>query len=174
MSTAFSIRRKLFWSLGSIVVASLLLLSPHSYAAQLTGRVVAVADGDTITVLDSNWQQNKVRLNGIDAPEKSQPFGSRSRQHLRALVHGRDIVVKWNKRDRYGRILGKVLVGSVDVNLEQIRAGLAWHYKRYEREQSREDRETYATAELDARTAKRGLWIDPAPIPPWEFRRAHH
>ena len=133
-----------------------------------------MADGDTITVLDANRQQNKVRLTGIDAPEKFQPFGNRSRQHLSALVHGRDVVVEWNKRDRYGRILGKVLVGSVDANLEQIRAGLAWHYKQYEREQSREDRETYASAELDARTAKRGLWIDPAPIPPWEFRRAHH
>jgi endonuclease YncB( thermonuclease family) len=133
-----------------------------------------VADGDTITVLDANRQQNKVRLIGIDAPEKFQPFGNRSRQHLDVLVHGRDVVVEWNKRDRYGRILGKVLVGSVDANLEQIRAGLAWHYKQYEREQSRENRETYASAELHARTAKRGLWIDPAPIPPWEFRRAHH
>ena len=174
MSAASSIRRKLLWSLRGTAVASLILLSPHSYAAQLTGRVVSVADGDTITVLDANRQQNKVRLTGIDAPEKFQPFGNRSRQHLGALVHGRDVVVEWNKRDRYGRILGKVLVGSVDANLEQIRAGLAWHYKQYEREQSREDRETYASAELDARTAKRGLWIDPAPIPPWEFRRAHH
>jgi len=140
-------------------------------AATLRGEVVGLADGDTLTVLDNEHQQHRVRLIGIDAPEKRQAFGERSRQHLSALVFRQEVVVDWKKRDRYGRILGVVHVRSVDVGQAQLRAGLAWHYKAYEREQPAAQRMLYSAEEVDARRARRGLWSDAAPTPPWEFRR---
>ncbi len=88
--------------------------------------VVHVADGDTITVLDAGKVQHKVRLAGIDAPEKAQPFGQRSRESLADLVAGRTVIVETHKKDRYGRYVGKVILNSRDVNLEQIRRGMAW------------------------------------------------
>ena len=101
----------------------------------LRGRVVGVADGDTVTVLDAQKVQHKVRLSGIDAPEKSQPFGRRSKEHLSDLVFGQYVEVDFNKTDRYGRLIGKIVVQGRDVNLRQLYAGMAWHYKEYEREQ---------------------------------------
>ncbi len=94
-----------------------------------------------------------------------------SKQHLAELAFGRDVTVQWDKRDRYQRILGKVLVDRVDANLEQIRAGLAWHYKHYARDQQPTDRILYAEAEEAASHSGVGLWRDPALIPPWDFRR---
>lgn len=145
------------------------------WAAQadtLRGRVVSVADGDTVTVLDAQKVQHKVRLSGIDAPEKSQAFGQRAKDHLSDLVFGQTVEVDFNKSDRYGRLVGKVVVQGQDANLKQLHAGMAWHYKEYEREQPPEERKRYAQAEDDARTQRVGLWKDPQPIPPWEFRRA--
>ncbi len=139
-------------------------------AESLTGRVVAIADGDTITVLDSSNQQHKIRLTGIDAPEKKQAFGQLSKQHLSDLVFNKVVAIEWVKLDRYKRVLGKVLVGGQDVNLEQIEAGLAWHYKKYEREQSPLDRRVYADTEATARDKRTGLWSDSSPVPPWDFR----
>jgi len=109
--------------------------------ADFTGEVVGVADGDTITVLDATKVQHKVRLTGIDAPEKKQPFGNRSKQSLSDMVFNKTVTVETDKRDRYGRELGKVLAGGQDANLEQVRAGMAWHYKAYERTQSATDRQ---------------------------------
>ncbi len=146
------------------------VLSPIAWAETYQGRAVGVSDGDTITVLDASDTQHKVRLSGIDAPEKSQPFGQRSKQSLSDLVFGKVVTVESTKRDRYGREVGKVLAGGLDVNLEQVRRGLAWHYKAYEREQPAEDRTTYSAAEQEARVARIGLWTDPVPLPPWEFR----
>ncbi len=140
-------------------------------AATLTGRVVGVHDGDTITVLDADRTQHKIRLGGIDAPELKQAFGTRSRQNLSKWVYNRDVIVKWSKHDRYKRILGVVLVDGHDVNLEQVQAGLAWWYRQYAKEQTPDDRQLYELAENEARAAKRGLWVDSHPIPPWEFRR---
>ena len=110
--------------------------------ADLTGEVVGVADGDTITVLDADKVQHKVRLTGIDAPEKKQPFGNRSKQSLSDMVFNKIVTVETDKRDRYGRELGKVLAGGKDVNLEQVHAGMAWHYKAYERTQPANDRQS--------------------------------
>lgn len=141
-------------------------------ADTLSGWVVSVADGDTVTVLDAQKVQHKVRLSGIDAPEKSQAFGQRSKDHLSDLVFGQTVEVDFNKTDRYGRLVGKVVVQGQDANLQQLHAGLAWHYKEYEREQPPEERKRYAQAEDDARAQRVGLWKDPQPIPPWEFRRA--
>ena len=138
--------------------------------AVITGNVVGVADGDTITVLDADKVQHKIRLTGIDAPEKKQPFGNRSKQNLSDMVFNKTVIVETDKRDRYGRELGKVLASGKDVNLEQVRAGLAWHYNAYERTQSATDRQAYADAENEAKAAKRGLWADADPVPPWEWR----
>lgn len=143
-------------------------------AATLVGEVVAVADGDTFTVLDASKNQYKVRLAGIDAPEKRQAFGEQSRQNLASLVFRRQVVVEWQKTDRYGRIVGKVRVGTVTVDLEQVRVGLAWHYKAYANEQSPADRDEYAKAEVEARRARRGLWLEASPVAPWDFRRRRY
>ncbi|MBL8309474.1 MAG: thermonuclease family protein [Burkholderiales bacterium] len=139
--------------------------------ADVTGLVVGVSDGDTITVLDESKTQHKIRLAGIDAPEKKQAFGQRSKEHLSDLVYRKTVTVEGNKTDRYGRTVGKVLVDGVDANLEQVKAGFAWHYKQYQREQKKADRALYSAAEDEAREAKRGLWRDPSPTPPWEFRK---
>ncbi len=149
----------------------MLLLVNAAFAETYTGRVVGISDGDTLTVLDKANQQHKVRLAGIDAPEKKQAFGNASRQNLAELVFDKSVTVETKKFDRYKRELAKVWIGaSVDANLEQVRAGLAWHHKHYEREQSPEDRRAYNLAEEEARAAHRGLWRDSSPVPPWEFR----
>ncbi len=140
------------------------------WAHSVSGLVVGIADGDTLTLLDAANVQHKVRLAGIDAPEKRQAFGERSKQNLAGLVFRKQVIVEWSKLDRYGRMIGKVIRGQEDVCRAQIYAGLAWHYKAYEREQTAGDREDYARAELEARTGKRGLWRDSAPMPPWDFR----
>jgi endonuclease YncB( thermonuclease family) len=134
--------------------------------------VVGIADGDTITVLDDAKTQHRIRLAGIDAPEKGQAFGHTSRQHLAELVAGQRVSVEWNKRDRFGRIVGKVLRDGADVCSQQVRAGLAWWFRKYQHEQSPEDRRVYAEAEDQARAGKVGLWRDARPVPPWTYRAA--
>jgi endonuclease YncB( thermonuclease family) len=141
-------------------------------SAELSGRVVAVADGDTVTVLDAQKVQHKIRLGGIDAPEKKQAFGNRSKESLSDCAFGKDVVVDWDKVDRYQRKVGKILAAGVDCNLRQIKLGMAWHYKKYAKEQSSSDRATYAAAEDVALNARTGLWSDAAPIAPWDFRAA--
>jgi endonuclease YncB( thermonuclease family) len=148
------------------------LLLGSAFADTISGRVVGVADGDTLTVLDSQKQQHKVRLVGIDAPEKAQPFGARSKQSLSELAYNRNVQVQTHKRDRYGRVLGKVFLDGIDLNLVQINRGLAWHYKAYAREQTPGDRSRYAATEEDARIDRRGLWRDAAPTPPWDWRKS--
>ena len=140
-------------------------------AQTLTGRVVRIADGDTITVLDSTNTQHRIRLQGIDAPESHQAYGSQSKQNLSAMIFDKDVTVTYEKIDQYGRIVGKILLDGKDMNLEQVKAGLAWHYKFYEDEQTPEDRALYAKAEDEARAARRGLWQDPNPVEPYQFRR---
>ena len=147
-----------------------LCLATCVQAADLRGRVVAVSDGDTVTVLDAERHQHKVRLAGIDAPEKAQAFGQASKISLSDQIFGREVAVSWDKRDRYGRIIGKISVDHRDVCLEQIRRGMAWHYKQYARDQAPDDRGAYAEAEVAARAARAGLWHDLAPVPPWEWR----
>jgi endonuclease YncB( thermonuclease family) len=153
-------------------LALFLAISGLACAGTVTGLVVGVADGDTITVLDTDRQQHKIRLAGIDAPEKRQDFGNRSKQSLSDLAYRRQAIVETGKTDRYGRLIGKVLVMGQDVNLEQVRRGMAWHYKAYQREQVPADRQAYAAAEDTARVTRTGLWAIPNPTPPWEFRAA--
>jgi endonuclease YncB( thermonuclease family) len=142
------------------------------HAGTLVGKVVAVADGDTVTLLDRDNRQHRIRLAGIDAPEKKQPYYQASRQHLAKLAFGRVATVEWSKTDRYKRIVGNVIVAGEDVGLLQVRAGYAWWYRDYAREQSAEDRRRYEAAELDARKLRRGLWQDAAPVEPKLTRRA--
>lgn len=137
----------------------------------IRGRVVGVQDGDSITVLDSSYVQYKVRLAGIDAPEKKQAFGAASKRSLSALVYDRFVEVHVTKTDRYGRYVAKVTVGGTDVCLAQIRAGMAWFYADYQKELSPADREMYLAAHRAALAARSGLWADAAPIPPWQYRR---
>lgn len=154
---------KLIW-----LVCFLISLSCH--AGVVEGRVVGIADGDTITVLDDTNTLHKIRLAGIDAPEKKQPFGNRSKESLSDLVFAKTVIVVTDKRDKYGREVGKVLVDGLDANLVQVQRGMAWHYKAYEREQPTVDRMVYVDAENEARAGRRGLWADVGPMPPWEFR----
>jgi endonuclease YncB( thermonuclease family) len=153
-----------------VLVLAGLLLGLSSEATTITGLVVGVADGDTITLLDANKVQHKIRLAGIDAPEKRQPFGNRSKESLSELAYDKTVTVETDKRDKYGRQVGKVLVNGHDVNLVQIERGMAWFYRQYQREQSPNDRRLYESAEDTAKVAKLGLWRDPEPIAPWEFR----
>lgn len=139
---------------------------------QYQATVIGIADGDTITVLDANKEQHKIRLQGIDAPEKSQAFGKVSRHHLSQLVFSKTVTIEFEKMDRYQRQVGKVLVNGTDANLEQVSNGMAWHYKKYEGEQSPEDRNEYSVAEQKARSLGKGLWVEDKPIPPWEYRKA--
>ncbi|GAB3483729.1 thermonuclease family protein [Polaromonas eurypsychrophila] len=150
--------------------AVLLLLALQAQADTLLGKVINVADGDTITVLDDTNTQHKIRLAGIDAPEKRQAFGNVSKQSLAEQVAGQSVAVEWDKVDRYGRKVGKVLLAGLDCNLVQVKRGLAWHYKDYQREQSPTDQQSYAAAEVEARAARLGLWRDVEQVPPWEFR----
>ena len=150
---------------------ALLLFSFGLNADTIQGKVVGVADGDTLTVLDATNTQHKIRLQGIDAPEKAQAFGQKSKQSLHQLVHSKQVSVEFQKKDKYGRVLGKVVQNGNDVCLEQIKLGMAWHYKQYASEQPKEDREIYAQAELAARSNTKGIWKDKNPTPPWEFRK---
>lgn len=158
------------------------MLTFSTPADALTGRVVAVTDGDTVTVLDAHNVRHKIRLSGVDAPEKAQAYGARSKQHLSDLVFQKYVWVQWHKRDRYGRIVGKVMVQSsrdcptclksLDAGHAQLSSGLAWWYRKYAGEQSPDDRQRYEAAETAARANRVGLWSDAAPVPPWQFRNS--
>lgn len=150
----------------------------------LTGRVVGVSDGDTITVLDAFKTQHKIRVAGIDAPEKKQAFGQVSKENLSRLVFDKEVDVEWTKLDRYKRVVGKVLVLSpncssacprtFDAGLSQVTAGLAWWYRKYAKEQPAEDLPKYEKAEQGAQSRRQGLWGDKSPIAPWDWRRGDH
>lgn len=157
----------------------------HALADTLVGRVVKIADGDTITLLTESKSEQRVRLAGIDAPESHQAFGSKSKSNLSAMVFDQYVTVEYSKHDRYNRIVGKVLAAApgsscqfnekcsrtVDVNLEQVKSGMAWWYRHYADEQPAEDRSRYEAAEFQAKAMRNGLWSDTNPVPPWDFRR---
>lgn len=143
----------------------------NAQAGVLQGKVVDLGWGDAITVLDAQGKQRRVRLLGIDAPEKEQAFGPAARQKLSVLVFGKTVAVKYQKTDRSGRPLGKVMSGTMDVNLEMLKAGLAWYYPN-DTDLPESDRPLYAGAEREAKAARRGLWQDESPQSPWEFRLA--
>lgn len=139
-------------------------------AEVLSGRVVGVTDGDTISLLDSGYNMHKIRLGGIDAPEKKQAFGNVAKQSLSGLIYNQQVHVQWHKKDRYGRKVGKVWADDTDINLEQIKRGMAWYYKKYKGELVQADRIIYVQAQIEAERKQVGLWVDADPIAPWDFR----
>jgi endonuclease YncB( thermonuclease family) len=153
-------------------VFALLAAVPAVHAEPRQGKVIGVADGDTLTILDRRRQRHRIRLDGIDAPERTQAYGRRARESLAALAHGRHAVADCAKIDRYGRAVCRVTIDGVDVGLEQLRRGLAWHHVVYAGAQADTVRVRYARAERRARSAGTGLWSMPAPTPPWDYRRA--
>jgi endonuclease YncB( thermonuclease family) len=148
-----------------LLVALLLSLSTL-ISEEISGTVVSVADGDTITILDSSKKQIKVRLNQIDAPEKGMAFGQKSKQSLSDLVGGKSVVIKIYGTDKYKRTLGIVFIDDLNVNLEQVRRGMAWVYTQYATDKE------YFEAEKGARQEKTGLWGDPNPVEPWIWRKS--
>ncbi|MEZ7910912.1 MAG: thermonuclease family protein [Propionivibrio sp.] len=162
---------------AAFAAALFLLFASALHAAQRTpqalhGKVIGVADGDTVKVLDDTNTTHTIRLLGIDAPEKAQAFGTRAKHSLSELAYGQTVTVKWRKRDRYGRIVGTLHNRrGDDLNLRQVQRGMAWHYADYQREQLPADRETYAEAEVEARQRRIGLWADPHAEAPWQYRK---
>jgi endonuclease YncB( thermonuclease family) len=149
-------------------LSALLLIGSPALAADpprsFEAKVVKITDGDTITVL-LDKTEHKIRLEGIDAPERRQAYGTKARQALADKIFGETVRVDWKKRDRYKRIIGRVYLGDRDISLEMVKDGWAWHYKRYSKEAA------LADAEKEARKAGRGLWADKDPVPPWEKRQ---
>ena len=136
-----------------------------SIASGFEGKVISIADGDTVTVLTTDKQQIKIRLSGIDTPERSQAYGTKAKQALSSKIFGKTVNVKDHGKDRYGRTIGDIYLGNRWINLEMVEEGFAWHYKQYSKNQK------LAQAEVNARRALKGLWVDSSPIPPWEYRR---
>lgn len=146
--------------------ALLLALSVNAAVAEsIDCKVVGVSDGDTLTCLTDAKQQIKVRLAQIDAPEKAQPFGDRSKQALSGLVFGQQVTLERETTDKYGRLVAKVIHGDQDVNLEMVRSGMAWVYDQYARDPE------YFAAQDSARSSRTGLWADANPLRPSEWRR---
>lgn len=142
-----------------------------SAGQEVQGVVVGVHDGDTVTLLDAAKTQYRIRLRGIDAPETKQPFGTRSKQSLSDLAFRRNATAQCAVIDRFGRPVCSLTVGGIDAGLHQIANGMAWHFDRFARDQPPQERAAYATAQREAQQQRRGLWSDPQPIPPWDWRR---
>ena len=147
-----------------LICAGIALAAPPKVIEQLTGKVIGVTDGDTVTLL-VNETPIKVRLDGIDAPETKQSYGNESKQALASMVFGKSIVLKKTGTDKYGRTLGVIMLGGSDINARMIVDGWAWHYKAYN------DESRLTSFEATAKSAHRGLWADAnRPVPPWDYR----
>lgn len=138
----------------------------------IEGKVLLVIDGDQFRVKASDGAAYNVRLHGVDAPEDLQPFGPESRKALEEIALGKDVKVVVHRKDSQGRYIGTAYIGGQDIAVKQLERGNAWHYKRFGGEQASDARMRYAMAELKARDAKKGLWTDAMPVPPWEYRES--
>ncbi len=147
------------------IVFFILLFCSYANSFELVGKVIKVSDGDTITLLTDDKVSHKIRLNDIDAPEKKQAFGNKSRDNLASYIAGEIVTVKYKSKDKYGRVLGTIYFEDLDINLQQVKNGYAWVYKQYSKNQ------IYYQEEQKARDLKKGLWQDKNPIAPWEFRK---
>jgi len=149
-----------------IVLSLVFLLAFGNEAlADFTGKVVGITDGDTITVLH-NGRGEKIRLNGIDCPEKAQAYGHKAKEVASALVFGKHVTIVTHGQDKYGRTIGDVLLpDGTNINHKLVQDGMCWWYRKY----APGDAEL-RQFETEARNAKRGLWVDPNPVPPWEWR----
>lgn len=142
--------------------------TPPAHSTNLTGNVINISDGDTITILDSNKRQHKIRLYGIDCPESGQPFGKAAKKHTAKLTAWKQVVVKAYDTDRYGRTVGIVAVNGVIVNQSLIENGYAWQYRKYCKASFCSD---WAILERKAKVSRIGMWRDNDPIPPWQWRK---
>ena len=158
-------------SMFAALIAAMVFAMPV-FAESISGRIVAVADGDTLTLLDRSFVEHKIRLSGIDAPEKKQAFGQRAKAKLSANAYGLQAEADCLKTDRYGRNICVVRVNGRDVGLEQIRAGMAWWYRQYAKEQSQQKRTDYEQAKSIAKARSHGLWDSKNQVLPWEWRRS--
>lgn len=167
-----------------IALATILFLffsvTSSIYTETIQGKVIKVVDGDTIVILDGSGSKHRIRFSGIDAPEWNQPYGKESTENLRKLLGNRVVIIEYSKYDKYNRVVGNVLVddiqcqdcvGKMNIGLEQIRDGLAWHYKKYQFEQKEVDQKSFSDAEIDARSKNLGLWADKKSIAPWKWRK---
>lgn len=137
----------------------------------LNVEVVRVLDGDSLIVVDPEGRRLEVRIHAIDAPERRQPYSDVSRRNLDRMLRRKQITMIPRDRDRYERVVAKLVVDGQDVGLELIRNGLAWHYLRYQYDQPPDERDAYSQAERRARESRTGLWKDPHPVAPWEYRQ---
>lgn len=140
-----------------------ILLTLSVIAQTITGKVISITDGDTIKVLE-NKVEYKIRFNGIDAPEKSQAYGQKSKEFLSSLIFGKEVIVEVKDKDKYGRYVSDIFLGNRYINAEMIENGFAWHYKQYSKDKK------LAELEDKARENKLGLWVDSNPTSPWDFR----
>ena len=147
---------------GLAIAATLSGCIPHD---SFEGRCVRVYDGDTIEVMSGGLNSHRIRLHAIDAPERGQPFSNVARKRTRELAEGKRVRVEVRDRDQYDRLVARVYIDDRDLSEQLIREGLAWHYTRYSSEIA------LGQAQRDARKARRGLWQNPDPEPPWLFRR---
>ena len=180
LSTKFSgaIKTSKYLTLIALVVFGLFqaghIFFGHTQAADkdtITVKVVGISDGDTITVLTVNKQQLKVRLAGIDAPERSQAFGMTARKHLADQIYGKNIELETRGTDKYKRTLGVVYLNEQDINELMIKDGFAWFYRKYASSQPEEEAARYAAAEESAKSEELGLWASKDPTPPWVYRK---
>lgn len=147
------------------VALAIFLVSSHAFATDISVKVVQITDGDTVGVIDAEKNYFKVRLSGIDAPERKQAFSDKSKEALAGKVFEKELILKESGKDRYGRTLGVLLLDGRNINREMVAEGWAWQFVRYDK--SAELR----TAEDSAKQKRIGLWADPAPIAPWDYRK---
>ena len=158
----------------NFVIKKLLLVLAFTSSqlfADISGKVTKVMDGDTIIVTDDAGISHKIRLLGIDAPESKQVFGDEATAYLSKKLLNKILRVAGSDKDRYGRLLGKLIYNSEDINLDLVAQGMAWHYKKYQNTQALKDQFLYSNAEIHASENKLGVWQESNPIPPWEWRR---
>jgi len=147
-----------------IFLSGYLFFVSFTVAAQLSGTVVSIADGDTFTLM-VNKKPVKIRMHGVDSPEKKQPYGEAAKKYLSNLIFNQVVEVRIQGKDRYRRTIGIVSCQGVNINEKLLATGLAWHFKKYDRNPA------WAQLEVGARKKRIGLWAQDHPIPPWEFRK---
>lgn len=140
------------------------LFLPLLSFSQIKGKVIKITDGDTFVLLTGSKEQIKIRLHGIDAPEKKQDYGTVSKNYLSNLVFKKDIIIEYKNRDRYGRRIGIAFMEGVNVNEKMLSEGMAWHFKKYDTNSQ------WSVLESKAKEEKKGLWSQPNPVAPWEWR----
>ena len=150
-----------------VAVCCLVLVTWNAASAEdsVEGKVTRVIDGDSILVTDAKSVEYEVQLEGIDAPELKQDFGKESTEGLTKLLKGKTVRLTWKSKDNFERLLAQVYDGEKHINMEMIKSGMAWHFKRYNKDES------LAKAETEAKESKKGLWALESPVAPWDYRK---